>query len=184
MVIRSARPDDASAMARVMVDTFLSSHQGMMPEEAWNKRKAEWTYEVSARNWDRALREIAQAAHPRECIHVAEDASGEIVGLAMGVALETQSPDSALRIGEVCVLYVRQSWQGQGIGTLLVKAIATHLAQVGISTLHTAVLTANTPARRFYESLGGRVIGEREFDEEGFLLPEVVYGWAEISDLR
>jgi len=38
-------------------------------------------------------------------------------------------------------------------------------------------LAANAPARRFYEALGGRVIAEREFDQDGVMLPEVVYGW-------
>jgi hypothetical protein len=37
-------------------------------------------------------------------------------------------------------------------------------------------LAAGAPARRFYEALGGRVVGEREFDEGGVMLPLVVYG--------
>lgn len=183
MVIRAAHLDDAPAMGRVIVDTFLSAHQGMMPQEAWNKRKAEWTPEVSARNWERALQEVAQDPDCRDCIYVAEDESGEVVGLAMGVPSETQSADSAEQIGEVSVLYVRQSCQGQGIGRRLVQAVATHLAQNGISTLHIAVLKSNAPARRFYEAIGGQIVGEREIDEEGFLLPEVVYGWKDITVL-
>src|SRR5947207_2147513 len=135
MVIRSAHLDDAPAMARVMVDTFLSAHRGQMPEEAWNKRKTEWTHAVSRRSWERVLKEIAEDPHPRECIYVAEDESGEIVGLAQAVPSETQGTE---QIGEVCALYVRRRCQGQGIGRRLVQAAATHLAQEGFSTLHIA----------------------------------------------
>ena len=183
MVIRSAHPADAPAMGRVIVETFLTAHQGMMPEEAWNKRKAEWTSEVSARNWERALQAIAQDPHCRDCIYVAEDESTEIVGLAMGIPSETQSADHAEQIGEVCVCYVHPRCQGQGIGRRMVQAVAMQLAQEGMTTLHIAVLKANAPARRFYEALGGQVVGERECDEEGFLLPSVVYGWTDLAML-
>lgn len=183
MVIRTAHPDDAPAMGRVMVDTFLAAHRGQMPEEAWNKRKAEWTYEVSARSWESSLQEMVQDSPVLECIYVAEDESGDIVGLAMGVPSEMQGAGSADQIGEICALYVRQSCQGQGIGKKLVEAVASHLAKGGIATLNIAVLKANAPARRFYEAIGGQLIDEREFDEEGFLLSEVVYGWSDITVL-
>ena len=183
MVIRAAYPTDAPAMGRVIVETFLAAHQGMMPEEAWNKRKAEWTSEVSAQNWERALQGMAQDLHCRDCIYVAEDESAEIVGVAMGVPSETRSADGAEQIGEVCVLYVHPCCQRQGIGRQLVKAIATQLAQQGMSMLHIAVLKANAPARRFYEALGAQLVSEREIDEEGVLLPGVVYGWTDITVL-
>jgi ribosomal protein S18 acetylase RimI-like enzyme len=195
MVIRSAHPGDAPAMGRVMVTTFLWAHRGHMPQAAWNKRKAEWTPEVSARNWERALREIANDPQSRECIYVAEEESeasekGEagraIVGLAMGVPgepWERQEGDRFGPVGAVCALYVRPDRQGRGIGRRLVQAVAAHLAQGGMSALRVEVLAANAPARRFYEALGGEVVGEREFDEEGFRLGSVVYGWSDIATL-
>jgi RimJ/RimL family protein N-acetyltransferase len=42
---------------------------------------------------------------------------------------------------------------------------------------------ANTPARRFYEALGGRVIREREVDEYGAMVPEVLYSWPDTQPL-
>jgi hypothetical protein len=44
-------------------------------------------------------------------------------------------------------------------------------------------LAANAPARRFYEAIGGRLVGERLFDEQGVMLPEVVYEWTDIETL-
>lgn len=178
MIVRAAKVEDAPAMAKVMVDTWLSAHRGQMPEEVWTKRRDEWTYDVSERGWARTLKEIADDVHSKDCIYVAEDEIGEIVGLAMGVPA-----DDAPTTGEVSTLYVRESHQGHGIGRRLVQSVAAHLARLGMPALQIAVLAANAPARRFYEAIGGGIIGEREFDEEGFMLSEVVYGWADTSAL-
>src|SRR5437588_12973566 len=98
MIIRDARVEDVPAMGRVMVDTFLSAHRGQMPEEAWEKRKREWTYEVSERSWARGLREIADGADAGECTFVAEDEAGEVVGLAMGSPSERAEKTGLLHI--------------------------------------------------------------------------------------
>jgi ribosomal protein S18 acetylase RimI-like enzyme len=177
MVVRLAQVEDAPAMARVTVDTFLSAHRGQMSEEAWMKRKEEWTYEVSERSWARTLREIAEGARPEECIYVALDEAGAVVGLAVGGPPRADGPEDS---GEIHMLYVRPSHQGRGHGRRLVQAVAAHLAQRGRHALVIGCLAANAPARRFYEALGGRLIGEREYDEDGVMLPEVVYGWADI----
>jgi hypothetical protein len=44
-------------------------------------------------------------------------------------------------------------------------------------------LAVNAPARCFYEALGGRVVGERDIQEHGFTLREVVYGWTDTREL-
>src|SRR5437870_2466952 len=129
MVIRVARIEDAPAMARVMVDTYLSAHRGQVPEEVWTKRKDEWTYEVSERAWARTLREMAAGKSPRECLYVAEDEAGEVVGLVLGGPPRKGAPANA---GEVLILYVRESHQRRGIGRRLVQAAAAHLAQMGM----------------------------------------------------
>lgn len=55
--------------------------------------------------------------------------------------------------------------------------------QKGITVLQIGCLAANAPARGFYAAIGGRLVGERLFDEDGVMLSEVVYEWANISAL-
>ncbi len=86
--------------------------------------------------------------------------------------------------GEVYVLCVLQNQQGCGHGRRLVQAVVDHLVQMGMSALLIGCLASNTPSRRFYEALGGQVVAERAFDHDGVLLPEVVYGWADLQMLR
>lgn len=84
MMSRTACEADAPAMGRVGVESYLAAHRDQMPAVVWEKRAREWTPELSAQNWVRTLREIAADDDPRECIYVAVDEAGEIVGLAMG----------------------------------------------------------------------------------------------------
>lgn len=174
MIIRIAREADAPAMGRVMVTTYMAAHRDQMPAEAWAKRAEEWTPEVSAQGWARTLREIAADEQSQDCIYVAEHDSGEIVGLAMG---GPANAEELPQTGAVYALYVAMSHQDQGLGRRLVQTVAAHLAQQGMTALQIGCLAANTPARGFYEAIGGRVVEERLFNEDGVLLPEVVYGW-------
>jgi ribosomal protein S18 acetylase RimI-like enzyme len=179
MMIRAAREADAPAMGRIMVTTYLAAHHDQMPAEAWAKRAEEWTPEVSAQGWARTLHEIATDEQPQDCIYVVVD-DGEIVGLAMG---GSANAEELPQTGAVYALYISTSHQGQGLGRRLVQAVATDLTQKGMTALQLGCLAANTPARGFYEAIGGRLVGERLFDEDGVLLPEVVYEWANIQAL-
>lgn len=178
MHIRHAREEDATAMAHVIVDAFLAAHEDQMPAEVMRRRREEWTYEVSANAWLRTLREIAGATDSHECIFVTCDDSDEVIGLVMGVPA-----DGLTHTGEVSALYVRPDWQGRGVGRQLVRMAATWLHQKGFTALHIAVLAANTPARKFYEAIGGTVIGERAFEDYGYIMPETIYGWPDIRVL-
>ena len=180
MKIRVAVPADAPAMGRVMVDSFLSAHRGQMPDAAWQQRADEWTPEVSARGWARALTAHAEGNAARDVVLVAEDGAGVLNALVSGTAADDDPSGSTAEIG---ALYVLPDRRGQGIGGSLLRAAAAELDDRGFSSLQLVVMTANLPARAFYEAMGGREIGQREVDEEGHLLPGTVYGWPDLTAL-
>lgn len=177
MKIRPARVEDALAMARVLIDTFMATNRETMSAEAYQKRQQEWTYEVSARNWASFLSEIANGEQPRCCVYVAEGETGEVIGLADGCPSKT--PGDGEEVGELDVLYVAESHQRQGVGRALVQTVAADLADKGMPTLHICTPVVATEARRFYERLGGRAIGTRDDDEDGEVVQLVIYEWKE-----
>ena len=180
MKIRVAVPDDAPAMGRVMVESFLSAHRGQMPDAAWQQRVDEWTPAVSARGWARAIAEQAGGNSSRDVLLVAEDDAGVVIALVSATAVDDDPTGSIADIG---ALYVLPDRRGQGFGGSLLRAAASELANQGFSVLHIGVLTANFRARAFYEAKGGREIGQSTVDEEGYLLPLTVYRWSDITAL-
>ena len=178
ITIRPAQPQDADGMAHMMVDAYLAAHHGHVPEEAWQRRKAEWTYDVSARAWRRSLVEIVDGVATQNCIFLAVDEdSDNIVGLAMGVPSEEEALTNA---GEIVALYISRGHQRHGLGRQLVHAVAAHMAGKGKTALLIGVLAANISGRHFYEALGGQIVGARQSDDYGFRLDEVLYGWSAI----
>jgi ribosomal protein S18 acetylase RimI-like enzyme len=178
MRIRAAMADDAPEMGRVMVEAWLSGHQGQMPDEAYRLRVDEWTPEVSARGWAQVLAGSDGAATGREVLLVAEGDGGELVGLVYGAPAGDDEPPAAARI---VALYVATEKRGLGIGRSLLVAAARRLADLDYSILRLGVLSANQPARRFYEAMGGVAVEQRLFDEDGYELPETVYAWSDIT---
>ena len=166
--VRAARVEDADAMGEVMVESFLEAHRDHLPRASWEARRRDWTPEVSAAGWRRGL-EGDGPEQERPCILVATRGAG-----VLGVAGASPRADDRV---ELEVLYVASDAQRGGIGAGLLREVMSWCRARGVRVLEVAVLTANGPARGFYERMGGQLVGEREFDEEGVILPQVVYAW-------
>jgi ribosomal protein S18 acetylase RimI-like enzyme len=110
-------------------------------EDSWARRRAQY---------ERWLSE------PDAFVLVAE-LGGARVGYAM-VHLRAGSPTwpSSERAGEVETLSVRPTERGQGIGTLLLRAVEDELAGLGVEELSLHVVSHNDKAMAFYERHGLR----------------------------
>jgi ribosomal protein S18 acetylase RimI-like enzyme len=171
MQIRDARMEDADELARITLEARRAILTGLVPEAVI----AGFTREESVRNWRRTLRELAAHIDPDQFLFIAQTTEGLPVGLVMGGPAHEQDP---MYRGEVYVLSVDDAHRRQGYGRLLVAYAAGRLAQTGLRPFLIRVLRENTPARRFYEALGGELLsGSREINEDGILLDEVAYGW-------
>ncbi|WP_310529500.1 GNAT family N-acetyltransferase [Nocardioides sp.] len=180
MMIRAAVVGDAPELGRVMVESWLSAHRDQMPHVAWQRRADEWTADVSGRGWARVMADQVDGSAPHDVLLVAEDDSRAVQALVYGTPADD---DVSGAIAEIGALYVSPDRRGQGIGAALLRAGARELAQLGFTTLRLSVLTANRPARGFYEAMGAHEIGQGTFDEEGCLLPVTVYEWSDVNAL-
>ena len=172
---------DAAELGRVMVTSWLSAHEGQIPEEAWRRRAAEWTPEVSAQGWARVLVGRADGNGPHDVLLVADDHAGQLVGLVYGRTTEDDDPAST---AEVRALYVAPTCRRQGIGAALLRAAARELDELGFSTFRLEVLSANLEARAFYEDMGGREVrqgdvrrGGPSASRDGLRMGERLPGW-------
>jgi GNAT superfamily N-acetyltransferase len=168
--IRQATADDAEAIAHVIVDTWRTAYRGIVPDEVLTNL----SHEEFARNYRQSFEE--QETRTTFTL-VAEDGQDQVVGVASTApTLQSDAPYTV----QIRVLYVLPTHQGLGVGWALVRAAAEQLAAQGHGAMVIWVLRANTPARRFYEALGGHLIGERRRELLGFVGEEVAYGWPEL----
>jgi ribosomal protein S18 acetylase RimI-like enzyme len=85
--------------------------------------------------------------------------------------------------GELYLIYVRREAQGWGLGRRLTTSVASDLMARGFSSMIVWVL-ADNPSRRFYESLGGVVVGSKDVAVDQAVLKETAYGWPSLRTLQ
>jgi ribosomal protein S18 acetylase RimI-like enzyme len=136
--------------------------------------------------------EILAGLDPVQCASLWRD------GLARGLVVQLAEQDDAIvgfgssgeqldpslpYSGEIRAIYVLRRAQRLGIGRALMAATAGDLLAHGHASAMLWVLEANTPARRFYEALGGREVARREQQREEFRAVGVAYGWDDLKRL-
>ncbi|MBE9059507.1 GNAT family N-acetyltransferase [cf. Phormidesmis sp. LEGE 11477] len=173
MIVREAIRNDIPAIARVHVDTWRTTYRGIVPDEIL----ANLSYEKRENGWHQVLN---NAAKDSNFTYVAESQSGKIVGFANG---EVERAGDPVYRGELNAIYVLKSHQQQGIGRELVRVVAQKLSQTEIHSMLVWVLAQN-PACRFYETLGGQKVYEKEIERGGANLIEIAYGWMDTVNLK
>ncbi|NBE56683.1 GNAT family N-acetyltransferase [Streptomyces boluensis] len=92
--------------------------------------------------------------HPAAYAHIAEDASGEVVGFTLWfLTFSTWRGVHGIYLED---LYVRPEARGGGHGKALMTQLARVCAERGYQRLEWSVLNWNEPSIAFYESLGAR----------------------------
>jgi GNAT superfamily N-acetyltransferase len=103
------------------------------------------------------LRDSLFGAHP-----AAEAILAESGGRAVGFALYFTTFSTFLCKPGIHLedLFVEPEHRGRGIGKELLRRLAQVAVERGCGRLEWNVLDWNTPSIRFYESLGGKILGE------------------------
>ncbi len=162
--VRIAGPGDIEGMARVSVDTWVLTYDGILPRD-YLARMRRPAHESQRRR---------MMASPDTAHFVAEEpATGETVGFASAGPARGGPPAAGAEIYE---LYVQNGFQRQGLGRKLVEAARAWLAARGHERLIIWVL-ADNPSRVFYERIGGRWAGQRTIRVGGAPVQEAAYVW-------
>ncbi|HEX8998038.1 MAG TPA: GNAT family N-acetyltransferase [Ktedonobacterales bacterium] len=179
--IREGRGDDASAAARIDMESWRSTYRGLVPDAVLDQLDAADT-EPRMRM---RLESIAAGTAPAlACGFVAEDERGTVVGYVFA------GPCRPMRSGdlpegfdsEIYALYLAPGYEGRGIGSRLVHAAAERLREAGARSVIIWALAGN-PNRGFYEALGGVMVYEQDITIGDKDLREVGFGWREIDAL-
>jgi ribosomal protein S18 acetylase RimI-like enzyme len=125
---------------------------------------------------DAQLAELTlEFSQPGTLLVVAVDESGDVVGFAL--AFLDNEPEPWLES-----LHVLREFRGSGIGTLLMRGTAERVMARGYSSMRLGVISGNVAAGRFYERLGGKMIGLEPVSWAQGVAHEV-YRWANLASL-
>ena len=88
------------------------------------------------------------------------DNGGGRVAVGACVVCHAISTSRGTVVAKLDDVTIKAGWQGRGIGTAMLEALAAHLAAQGITRIDCGCHRANTGAWRFYERLGFRPLDE------------------------
>jgi ribosomal protein S18 acetylase RimI-like enzyme len=154
------------------MDSWRSTYRGLVSDDFLDNLRLE---ERTAR-WQQRLADATAG----EFAYVAQLPSGEVVGFGSGVPFTQDHPDYH---SELRALHIIPSHQRSGLGRRLTSHVAKHLHDMGINNMLVWVLTGNDAACRFYERLGAVYVTDRVEEFAGGSIPEVAYGWPDITPL-
>ena len=148
---RAAAVEDARAIAEVHVEGWRWGYRSILPSSL-----------LDALDIDgRTTRWAAMLSDPRPSDRrvVAVDEGGRIVGfVATGLADDDFAPPPE-GAGELFAIYLRDGWQGRGVGRALLAEARRALASAGFGVAVLWVFEGNERARYVYEAGGWRPDG-------------------------
>ncbi|WP_315831063.1 GNAT family N-acetyltransferase [Bradyrhizobium prioriisuperbiae] len=177
-IVRKARPDDAPAIAAVHVSVSRETYAHLFSAE----ELGQFSVAHRARQWHAMIGERDRADL---AVFVAESAADKTIS-GFGCCSRQRS-DMLVEQGfngEFQSIYILPPAQGRGLGRALMAEMARYLSALAISGGACWVLRGNAGAHRFYEALGGEIVGEQALgpDTEA-TLTQVAYGWRNLAAL-
>ena len=164
--VREGAADDAERVTDIKVRSWSDTYSSLLEPEVLRPFL----------DRDKQLAYLRQAAAlPTTTSLVAEDSSGLVIGFALAYVEHDSEP-------WLESLHVYGELRGEGIGTLLMRALAVHLKARRNNTLRLGVIVGNMGAARLYERLGATLIGIEPMSwAKG--VSHQVYRWSDLAQL-
>lgn len=148
MLLRSAAPEDALAVAQVHVRSWQAAYRDLLPKDYLVRLRPE----ERAKHYDFGTTDRSK---PSTIVAVEDDT---IVGFAtVGPARDPDAQGS----GEICALYITPEWWGRQLGRALIEQGRSRLRALGYRDAVLWVMVGNAHAERFYIRDGWHHDGSR-----------------------
>jgi GNAT superfamily N-acetyltransferase len=178
LLVRRAEAADAQIIAEIHVNSWRETYAGVMPAGLL----AALDINEGAEHWRSRL--TASEEGTRDAVFLVQRAGEPPAGFGSCGRQRSERLTVAGYAGEFFAVYVMQSLQRQGAGRRLMGAMAVNLIDIGCDNAAVWVLRDNPVARNFYEALGGARTGvEGVWSVKGLDIPDVAYGWRDLSRL-
>lgn len=166
--IRQCQPGDELALSILGKATFLEAFAGVLPghdillhckKQHAREKYAAWLRDSTATIW---LAEIAPARAP--------------VGYLVLASPDLPLADISSQDAEIKRIYLLHPFQGAGLGGRLMTEARDYAKNRGFRRLLLGVYVHNAAAIGFYEKIGYRRLGRRDFKIGGKLCDDLILG--------
>lgn len=171
MNIRTAKLEDARAIAEVHVKSWQEAYQGILDQRFLDNLKIE--------NREQLWLENLSSKSETEPVFVAVTQEGGIIGFA---SFGPERTKKFCADGELYAIYLLGEYQGKQAGTKLFLTGVKELFKAGFSSVLVWVL-ANNKNRQFYEKLQPVKAAEEYINIAGTHYVEIAYVWKDIKEL-
>lgn len=158
---------DKECIAKVHVDSWRTTYKGIIPDAFL----ANLSYEQFTAIWDENLK------REDNFIIVVENEEGEIVGFADSWKRASNIEENAI---DLTSIYLLETYQGKGLGKLLLKELFTHYKDRGYTKVFVEILEDNK-TRYFYEYYGAEFVKTVQIKIGGKVLNESIYAWPSVD---
>ena len=163
IIIRNVEEKDIPAVVDIQIEGWKSAYKEIIDEEVLNSM-----------NREQKIIKMKKNFNERKCV-VAE-INNQVVGFCRYFN-EVMSPDGENFDCEIMALYVKPELKHQGIGKTMVNYIKKEFKKNGKTKMILWCLKENYSSRKFYEKMGGTIVGEHCIEIGGKLYPEVGFGY-------
>lgn len=169
ITIRQVNYEDISQIAAVHVESWQKSFRGIVPQSYLDN--------LSIEKREKAFREGFDKKNYNSI--VAETLEGKIVGFAdFGKGRNINNEFES----EIYAIYLLNEFQRKGIGEKLFRNVVKKLIENSENSLYLEALEIS-PFRKFYEKMGGKIIGRGSHKLGDVNYATVLYGWKDLKNL-
>lgn len=166
IIVRRGTSKDSAGIAKVQVDSWKSTYQGILSQEILDQL----TYEKHEETWNKIF-----STGKKEFNFVAENEAGSIVAFIDGGKERTK--DYSIE-AELYALYILEDYQRKGVGSRLINQFVSAIKGSGFSSMMVWVFKDN-PSRKFYEAFNPQLLTTEYIEELG--VDEVAYAWEDLT---
>ncbi len=159
LIIRNIEYNDIPSVVDIQMNGWKASYKGIIDDDILDAMDREVKIEKMKDNYQNEPFVVAIL-------------DNEVVGFSRYVYDNHYSPDYPIDC-EIVALYVKPELKYQGIGTKLFNYIVNECKTLNKKKMIIWCLKENYPSRKFYEKLGGTIVGEKDFIKSDKTFPEV-----------
>lgn len=163
IIIRNVNEGDIPFVADIKISGWKSAYKGIIDDKFLNSMDKKSTIEKLKKSY-------------RDAGFIVAVENSEIVGFSRFIYNNQFTPEMTDIDCELMAIYVRPDKKNNGIGKAMFEYVVNEFKRNEKFGMIVWCLKENLPSKKFYESMGGAIvgehnvcIGEKEYPEVGFL---------------